>query len=244
MRFYKVGRFVGYSIGGGLNVPWLKAIIGVLGAGLPLILLFWGLAIDGNIQDSMSSYYALRTRDAFVGILFIIGWVLFVYKGYNNTGSVNIDSIAGNLACVFALGVAFFSNQDPGWMSKVHFISAACLFILFAVFSIFLFTRSKNTPPDFWKSVVWVLTGKSTKKDGYMSGRKILRNRIYLACGIIIMVMLLLLGMYMWLWQDTSLAKIKPVFILEWIMVWAFALSWLVKGEILFKDKVIVSKSV
>ena len=129
-------------------------------------------------------------------------------------------------------------------MSKAHFISAVCLFLVFAIFSLFLFTRSKNTPEKFWHSVKWVFQGKATKKDEYMSDRKILRNRIYIACGITIVAVLLLVGLYMWQGQDTVLAKIKPVFILEWIMVWAFAFSWLVKGEIILKDKAEVLKSV
>jgi len=230
--FDKIGTLVNRFAGGGINVPLLRRIIGGLGVALPLIVLFWGLAINGAVQDSISDYYAFRTRDAFVGILFVIGWVLFAYRGYQK-----VDNVAGNLACVFSLGVALFSNTDGGWISKVHFICAGCLFALFAFFSIFLFTKSKNTPEKFWDAIKWVLKGKATKEDGYMKPRKITRNKIYIAGGIIILAMLLLLGLYMLLWQHTVLDNAKPELILEWIMVWAFSASWLIKGEYLLKDK-------
>ncbi len=219
--------------GGGIKVHLLKQIIGIMGAALPVVLVVWGCIINnGAIEGSMSDYYAFRTRDAFVGILFVIGWVLFVYKGYQK-----IDNIIGNLACIFALGVAFFSNQDPGWLSIVHFTCAACFFALLAFFSIFLFTKTKYAPRKFWRGIRWVFKGYATKRYRDIKVQKIKRNRIYLACGIIIVAMLILLAIYMWLWQDTVLSNIKPVLIMEWIMVWAFAFSWLTKGNYIFPDK-------
>ena len=83
----------------------------------------WGFALSGwsiELQDSISDYYSLRTRDAFVGILFVIAWFLCTYKGYET-----VDDIAGYLACLFALGVAFFPNSGGSWERIVHFSSRA-----------------------------------------------------------------------------------------------------------------------
>lgn len=217
----------------GINESLLRIVIGSLGIALPVVLVIWGLALNGAVAGSMSDYYAFRTRDAFVGILFVIGWVLFAYKGYEE----KIDGVAGKLACVFAIGIALFSNTDGGWMSKVHFTCASCLFALLAFFSIFLFTKTDNAPREFWEGIKWVFQGGATKKEGAVTERKITRNRIYITCGIVILLMLALSGLYMWLWQNTVLSDIKLVLILEWIMVWAFAVSWLTKGNFIFADK-------
>jgi hypothetical protein len=217
----------------GINIPLLKQIIGILGAALPVVLVVWGCIINhGAVEGSMSDYYAFRTRDAFVGILFVIGLILFVYKG-----PYKVDNRVGNMACIFAWGVALFSNTDGGWMSKVHFTCAVCLFALLAFFSIFLFTKTRYAPKKFWRAIKWILKGNATKKERKVKDRKITRNKIYIACGTIILAMLVFLGLYLWLWQDTFLSNYKLVLILEWIMVWAFAFSWLTKGNFILPDK-------
>ena len=49
----------------------LRRIVGVLGVGLPFVVVIWGFALLGGLefQSSISDYYHLRTRDAFVGSL-------------------------------------------------------------------------------------------------------------------------------------------------------------------------------
>jgi hypothetical protein len=36
--------------------------------------------------------------------------------------------------------------------------------------------------------------------------------------------------------KDTAIAAIKPVFWLESLALWAFGISWFVKGETLWRD--------
>jgi hypothetical protein len=191
----------------------------------------WGLAIPNfSIRDSISDYYIFRTRDAFVGILFAIGWILFAYKGYDR-----IDAIAGKLACIFAIGVAVFPSSEKGWQGSMHFICAACLFTILAFFSIYLFTRTGNPPFDFWRTIKQVFG--FIKPDNSMSEEKIKRNKVYIICGLLMLVLLILTGLYKWLWVKTAVSVIKPVLITEWLMIWAFGISWMIKGETLFKDK-------
>lgn len=189
-----------------------RRILGALGILLPIVLAVWGFALSGwslVLQDSLSDYYSLRTRDAFVGILFVIAWFLFTYQGYERK-----DNIAGYLACLFALGVAFFPNSGESWERIVHFSSAACLFLVLSFFSLFLFTKSGGT----------------------RSPQKKTRNRIYIVCGLIMLLCIVLVGVYNLFLQDTAVADINPVFWLESLMIWAFGISWFVKGETLFKD--------
>ncbi len=189
-----------------------RRILGALGILLPIVLAVWGFALSGwslDLQNSLSDYYSLRTRDAFVGILFVIAWFLFTYQGYERK-----DNIAGYLACMFALGVAFFPNSGESWERIVHFSCAACLFLVLSFFSLFLFTKS----------------------GGIRTLQKKIRNRVYIVCGLIMLLCIVLVGVYNLFLQDTAVADIKPVFWLESLMIWAFGISWFVKGETLFKD--------
>ena len=189
--------------------------MGILGVALPVILALWGFAICEciELENSISDYYSLRARDALVGILFAIGWFLFTYEGYDLQ-----DNIAGYLACLFALGVALFPNSsDDEWQRIVHFTSAVLLFIVLSYFSLRLFTKS-NKPRKSWTQ------------------QKVVRNRIYVACGLVILACLVLIGLYYAFLDDTAVADIKPVFWLESLMLWTFGISWFVKGETVRRD--------
>ncbi len=193
----------------------LRRVVGILGVVLPVILALWGFALCEciELQNSISDYYSLRTRDALVGILFAIGWFLFAYRGYD-VG----DSIAGYLACLFALGVALFPNSSgDDWQRVVHFTSAVMLFLVLSYFALFLFTKS-NEPRESW------------------TDQKKLRNRIYVACGAVMLICIVLIGLYFGLLKDTAVSDIKPVFWLESLVLWTFGISWFVKGQTLWKD--------
>ena len=62
----------------------LRRIMGILAVSLPIILMIWGFFIHGfpRLENSISDYYSLRTRDALVGILVAISWFLITYPGY------------------------------------------------------------------------------------------------------------------------------------------------------------------
>jgi hypothetical protein len=86
---------------------------------------------------------------------------------------------------------------------------------LLACISLFLFTKSK---------------GRKTKQ-------KIIRNRIYRIAGIIILVSISLIAVYHFGDYGTTNTNLKPIFWLETIALFAFGSSWLIKGEIILKDK-------
>ncbi len=191
----------------------LRRIVGTLGIGLPVALAMWGFALGYVVQPSISDYYALRTRDLFVGTLFTIGWFLFTYRGFDRS-----DEVAGNLACVFALGVALFPNNPAGLESKIHFASAAALFFTLAYFSLALFTRTNAATP---------------------TPQKRIRNRVYRSCGVVMLLCITLIAIFHFRELDHSIvAAMKPVFWLETLALWAFGFSWFVKGETLWQDDV------
>lgn len=191
----------------------LRRVVGVLGVALPVVVAVWGFALSGSIslQDSISDYYSLRTRDAFVGILFTVAWFLYTYRGYERR-----DNIAGNLAGLFALGVALFPNSGSSLEKVVHFTSAAAFFVVLSYFSMALFTQSG---------------------DGPVTPQKRIRNKIYVTCGLVMLTCIVLIGLYSLFLKGSAIAALKPVFWLELIALWAFGVSWFIKGETLWKDR-------
>lgn len=191
----------------------LRRVVGILGILLPVLLVVVSSLAHSRleIQDSISNYYGTEMRDIFVGVLFVVGLFLFAYRGYERK-----DDIAGDLACLFALGVALFPSTSASQaIQTVHFISAAALFIVLSYFSLFLFTK--------------------TDKDVLPPPKK-RRNVIYKICGVIMLVCIVSIALYYALLQNTSVAAIKPVFWLESLALWVFGISWLIKGETLLKD--------
>jgi hypothetical protein len=222
----------------GIDEPLLRGIIGALGIILPIVLVCWGYFlvpayINGqHFLGSISAYYAVRTRDAFVGILFAIGCVLFAYKSYNK-----VDSYFGKATFICSILVAVFPCIGEDWQSKIHFVFAVSLFAIFAFFSLFLFTKSSAPPGRFWPNIKWFFKYKRPTSGDI--AKKRLRNRIYLGCGATILACLLITGLYYWLWQHNFSENTPFPLAMEWIMVWAFGISWLVKSDIIpvLKDK-------
>ena len=192
----------------------LRRVVGILGILLPVLLAvgYFVLGSSMELQDSISDYYGTEMRSVFVGVVFVIGWFLFSYRGYERK-----DDIAGDLACLFALGVALLpTTSDSKAIRAVHFLSAAGLFLVLSYFSLFLFTQ--------------------TEKDVSPTSEKETRNRIYVVCGVIMLACIASIALYYALLQNTSVAAIKPAFWLESLALWAFGWSWFVKGETLWRD--------
>jgi len=196
----------------------MRRLIGILGISLPVVLII-GLGIKGSenaFQDSISDYYHTPMRDFFVGILCGIGLFLFSYKGYIDKDSryKYKDNIAGNIACILALLVAFCPTSGTV-VGKIHLISAGLFLLTLAFFSLYLFTKGET----------------DTK-------RKRRRTRIYKWCGSIIIACVVFLILYFIIPDSylTGLSKCKPILILEIVALWAFGISWITKGKLFWED--------
>ncbi len=211
----------------------LRKTIGFLGIALPFLVSLGALAIfQTGFRGSISGYYYTGMRDVFVGVLWAIGVFLFSYKGYGQE-----DDWAGNLACIFAIGVTLFpttpecvaaSNCPPTLnvpqaqvVGYLHFFFAACFFLTLSYFSIFLFTRTnpKGKPP--------------------MTRRKLLRNRIYRICGYLMVFCIVLIGVYSFVLSKAwpVLESYHPIYWLEALAIVTFGVSWIIKGEAILKDE-------
>ena len=200
----------------------LRKVIGVMGAALPFVMPIGGLVIfRTGLQISISAYYWTGMRDVFVGILWAIGFFLLSYRGYEEK-----DDFAGNLGCLFAIGMALFPTTpatDPSelamWIGGIHFGFAAAFFVTLIYFSAVLFTK---TNPDF-----------------SMTDRKRQRNNVYRGCAVVMGLCIALLIIYVLLpaGTRTALDVVYPVFWLESAAIIAFGISWLTKGEAILADE-------
>ena len=206
----------------------LRKTVGILAILFPVIII-GGPLVSGQCHEilgNLSTYYHTGMRNIFVGILCAIALFLFAYNGYDRR-----DAIAGNIACVMALLVAFFptavTEASPPCIlypyenkisSSIHFFAAGGFFLVLAYFSIFLFTKKEPNPTKM----------------------KLKRNTLYRVCGYIILVCILVMALLFMLdnlHNGEILKGYNPTIWLETLALWAFGISWLVKGNVIMKDK-------
>lgn len=213
-----------------ISYKLLRQLIGLLGIILPVLLVV-GAFYYGNceiVQSSISDYYHTKMRNILVGVLCAVAFFMFTYKGYDIR-----DSIAGNLACIFAIGVAFFpTGVDTlsecaeqciiyeDWIKTVHFTFAGLFFATLIYFSLFLFTESKTPKHE-------------------LEAPKRKRNIIFKTCAYVMIACVVLIALYFFFLKEKypELHHLDPVFWLESIALWAFGISWLTKGQFILKDK-------
>lgn len=218
------------------NQVTLRRLVGVLGMALPL-LLFIFLMIDIGYSSplpSISHYYFTRVCSIFVATLSILAVFLLIYKGEEP-----LDFYLSGSAGIFALCVVLFptDNIDGPFTVTVlklskfrmvfHYISAAIFLSCLAAMSFFLFTKS-DIPVE---------------KRGQ---RKKMRNRLYRICGfLMVAAIFLILARGINLFGNTYnnfYDRHLLTFWMETLAVESFGLSWLVKGETLFRDKPLVRR--
>ncbi len=198
----------------------LRKAIGILGITLPFVLILGKIACGNpGIESSISDYYYTNMRDVFVGILCAIGIFMLSYKGHERN-----DDIAGNLACVFSVGVAWFPTapelnptQQQLSVGIIHYAFATAFFLTLSYFCLVLFRK--------------------TNPEKTMTEAKKTRNKVYATCGGIMLGCIVLLLINAVFLRDTAIKNLDPVFWLETLAIVAFGFSWLTKGEALWKDQ-------
>jgi len=204
----------------------IRKAVGYLGIAFPIVLAI-GIKVIGHctcFKDSLSSYYYTVMSSYFSGTLCAIGLFLFTYRGYDRT-----DQWVSNIGAVFALSVVFFPTDIGGSClscnvftraadsvaDTIHFTTAGLFFVTMAGMSFFLFTKS----------------------DGQPTPQKLKRNKVYKTCAYVMVVSMALIpalkipGIPDWFFSW------KPQFWFEAFVLWAFGVSWLVKGEGILQDK-------
>ena len=207
------------------NFYRVRRTLGYLGLLLPVLLILGGLGFGA--EPSISDYYHSLLRDIYVGILTAIGIFLICYTGFRRDEKQRFsDDLVTTIAGIAALVAAFVPNRgtlntsmEPQsltqhiigvWLSDMTHHLAALVFLLsLAYLCRFRFAR--------------------TAKPG--------RRRIYIACfwvivfGTLATMVVAYLRKYGTPAQADVVIRYQLVFWFEAIGVWAFSLSWLVKGR-------------
>ncbi len=210
-----------------ISYIWLRRLIGGLGMLLPLFCISGGKIFAGlSWQQSISYYYYTNMRDFFVGLLFCVSMFLITYKGYEKIDTLITTASGISGLCIAIFPCHFESDLDnfvgifqiESHISNIiHLTFASFFFLLLAINSIFLFTLSDKSKTTFSKN-------------------KKFRNKIYVCCGAIILLSMALVALLLLSLSEEMIKQYKIVLSFETIMLVAFGISWLIKGETLFTD--------
>lgn len=207
----------------------VRRAIGLLGFFLPLALLAYGIG-RGDLLPSLSAAHYSAMREVFTGTLIAQAVFLWSYEGFRpDTGDLVSDKVTARVAAVAVALVALAPTcpdetcavppgtctllqcaLEPPLSSLVHLIAAGVFFGALAVFCLVLFTKGDVD-----------------------SAEKAASNRIYRICGWTIIASIGLVGLLFATGLEAALERWNPVFWLETLATFAFATSWMVKGDAL-----------
>lgn len=241
-----------------INRKTLAVWVGFVAFGLPFAMLLFG--VGECFRDSISHYYYDDVAGTiFVGMLFFIGAFLFAY--HSVPWVTRLSTVAGILAFLVAIlpttgsgceSSAFrgrpFSNISTDadglviWTSAqefqmfsaaslLHFISATFLFSVLAFFCFVIFTRKLDKHYD---------------KDGNLKPEKARRNKVYIACGILMVLAIGTIGLKIsplgasWAFWD----RYNLTFWMEAAALWSFGVSWTIKGRLGWLNNTMLGKLV
>lgn len=210
------------------RASWLRLhqFLGGAGILLPFLCILGGSLLPGAaVLPSVSDYYHSNMRDLLEGILVLTGALLVTYKGYGRWDD-RVTTASGALA----LGIALFPYdwQSPlhpdlatgilglptTLSNRLHMVCAVGFFALLAVNALFLFP---STGPD----------------EGSDTPAKRRRDLVYRACGLVLLATLAALGVLI---LTLGIPRVNELHLLLWgefLLLGAFGLSWLVKGQAL-----------
>lgn len=180
----------------------------VIALAFPLLLWAGGYLLgDLPLEGSMSAYYFAGDgvmRNEFVGILFAIGTIFFLYKGYSRH-----EDYALNLAGILALGIALFPMPWP--VGSKHPLVTAHGFCAVSFFFCIGYVCI------FFSADTLIYVKDDAKRDRYRRFYKVLG---YLMVGFPILAFIL-----------TSIVGLGTVtiFFVEIAGVYVFAAYWLFK---------------
>jgi hypothetical protein len=203
----------------------IRKAIGFLSFFLPVVLCILSLIpfFDTCIQPSISHFYYTNFREIFTGTLCAVGLFLIRYQGHTNPNFFKNDSLLTNIAGAMAFGIAFFPTTPDNavdkvdsliplvypWLGWVHYGFAGVFFLTLSIISINVFTIGQQQHKSIPLSVFN-------------------ENNIYKTCGYLMLLFLVLVPIC-----DKFECFKYSTLVFEALMLFAFGISWLVKGRAL-----------
>ena len=214
-----------------LSYRAMRSILGLLGFLLPVILFAGGMWTEGHLRDSISSFYhspSALLHGFFVGTLCAMGIFLVSYRGYEKGKddehiNDNVITSVGGFSIIFValFPVVPWCPDDLKTLLQfvVHYGSAGVFFLAMAFMSFYKFTRPPGSSAGEENSKAFL--------------RKKCRNKIYRTCAYAIILFISLIPLKGPLGKlfDRDPDCLNWVFWLESLALWAFGVSWSVKGR-------------
>jgi len=218
----------------------IRKIIGLLGILLPVLV----LVFHGEFLSSISHYYYTKSAVFFISILSAFGLLLISYKGYERNKdtekiSDNLITLIGGIAIL--LVIIFPTSSSGSNSSEIYNMSVLKNYPLFGHNNTIVSTIHLISAGIFLFTMGWMSIFRFTK--GELTKEKHRKNKIYKTCGYIILIsitVLLIEFIVQKFYKDFHITNMD-VFILETISVFAFGISWLIKGEAI-KDLIDLKK--
>ncbi|QLG10664.1 hypothetical protein HLB42_07690 [Deinococcus sp. D7000] len=213
-----------------LSYLGLRATIGFVGVLMPIVVWFigWLYSLDPRIYDTVSAHYYSQARDIFVGSMALIGMLIYFYQSPDKADIfvAKITGVAGILIGIMPMAhkPEMAADYQYTLFENLH-LYPVTIFFLGGIYLV-LFSFRKTVIVRLSKN----MTLSEMAPDMKGKGKKLLRNQIYLGCGIIMSLGGLVLALanylepsFMW-WAGW---RYYP----ETAMIVAFAIAWLVKGQ-------------
>jgi len=236
-----------------IDYLYLRKTVGWIGTLLPVVLIAGNvLFFSTDLPDSMSSYYYTHMRDFFVGTLCAMGVFLVAYAGYDEW-----DRWITNIAGVGAIGVALCATKPTvcaanarsctppavrsmssaqNIVGTVHLVFAAFAFLALGVMAV-RFAKLPVTGDEPRPTGVagWLREALGLRQHGQRDTRVGAERRravIFRSCGIAI-VACVVLGVASNFLPQSVKNDVPVLFVVEALAVFAFGVSWFVKGQTL-----------
>lgn len=194
----------------------LRQAVGWIGTLLPVVLLA-GNAISAATPrpDSISGYYYTDMRNVFVGVLCALGVFLAAYDGYDA-----VDRWLTNIAGFGAIGAALCPTKP-----------AVCTAGACPRSSVTHLSASQQVVGDVhvvFAAVTFIVLGLMALR--FAQGGKTLDNVVYRVCGATILACVILAAASNILPASVN-AHWPLLFVFESVALFAFGVSWFVKGH-------------
>ncbi len=197
----------------------LRLLVGLVAFALPVVAPF----ISSTPLSSISASYHTEARDVFVGLLFVIGALLFAYNGHKPP-----EKWVSKGASLAAIIVAIFPTScdlcESDIISVIHYVAAVVLFSTIAYFCLRPFReRAKEKAQE--------AKGRAGSLEAEKKAQR--RATIYLVCGLIILGCMLGVGATQFTMSVATRKALAITFVAEFIALWAFGIAWIVAGKVI-----------
>lgn len=219
-----------------ISMLTIRALVGVLGIVLPIVFIVGeAFYLEGSVQvrGSISAYYHTTMRDAFVGALTVIGFLLATYLVGRFASEEFWDSLLAGVALV---GVVVFPTMRPNLADTaprcgVDPAPAGCAPIQQALGETLVATVHYVCAVIFILSLARICWPFADRERRYLNNRR--TEATIRACAFVILLSIVWIGVGGLL--DLDIWGLTPLYVGEVASVWAFGVAWIIKSRDLTK---------